>query len=331
MKKKILTGIAVAAASIAFEAAAMSLADASGKIAEAVGNPSLIADTVKQLSPSDQTAFLAKVNAAIDALPGSAEEKAAKYVDANKAALKAVSKENLAAMLAETFATVPPEALTVLNERFAADLFNRAADPANPVSDATMKQLAVDTMKTIQARNEGNNNAGVRDTFAILMFLRASNGTPADLRDTLVAGLPDAESRELAKTDWIPSAMGDGREKSYEPILAASDAGKMPDFAEAYGLMVTLNPVFSGALLADLASSVDASGRAGTVFTDATRLDPVEYALPFDTTDVGLNARPATLNPDAPFYSGYRRGSGTKGSNNASGESDTYPGQTTRW
>ena len=330
MNKRILTGIAAIAASVAFEAAAMSLADASGKIAEVVGNPSAMAETIKQLAPSDQTAFLAKVNAAIDALPGSAEEKAAKYLDANKAALKAVSKENLAAMLAETFATVPPEALTVINERFAADLFNRAADPANPVSDETMKNLAVETMKTIQARNEGNNNAGVRDTFAILMFLRASNGTPADLRDTLVAGLPDAESRELAKTDWIPAAMGDGREKSYEPILAASDAGKMPDFPETFGLMATLNPTFSGVLLADLASAVDESGRAGTVFTDATRLDPAEYALPFDTTDVGLNTRPKTLNPDAPYYSGYRRGGGTKGSNNASGEADTYANQTTR-
>jgi len=335
--KRILMGMAAAAVMAVTQAHAMSLADASGKVDEAINNPAVMTDIVKQLSPADQTAFLAKANAAIGNLPGSPEEKAAKYLDANKAAMKGTSKENRAAMLAETFATVPPEALTVINERFASDLCDRNADPANPISDDAMKALAVETMQKIQARNEGNDNASVRDAFAALMFIRASNGTPADLRDTLIQGLPTQEARDLARDEWFPAALGEGREKSYEPMLAAADASKMPALDEVYKLSLSDDRAMSMSVLSDLAATVDGKGYATTTYSGMF-LDDNRYALPAGMTQSGISNAPRTLDPANSWYGGYRRGGGSKGSNGAEGgsssggggESIPYPYQTTR-
>jgi len=329
--KRILMGMVATAVFAVTQAHAMSLADASSKVDGAINDPAAITDIVKQLAPADQTAFLAKVNAAIGNLPGSPEEKAAKYLEANKAAMKGTSKENRAAMLAETFATVPPEALTVINERFATDLCNRDADPANPISDDAMRALAVDTMQKIKARNEGNDNASVRDAFAALMFIRASNGTPADLRDTLIQGLPTQESRDLAKEEWFPAALGEGREKSYEPMLAAADAARMPVLDDVYSILAD-DVSTSGALLSDLAATVDDKGYAKGTYSSVF-LDESKYALPPSMTQSGLYAAPRSLNSDDAWYGGYRRGSGFKGSNGATTATDEsigYPFQTTR-
>lgn len=206
----------------------LTLADARAKIADAVKDPATMAATMKVLDAGDQVKFLADVNAAIAAMPGSNEAKAAKFLNANRTALQSAKKGNLTVLLAEVFATVPPEALTVINERFAADLFNRAADPSKTLSDEQFVTVAIDKVKAISARAATGDDAAVRTTFAILMFLRASNGTPVDLCDKLVAEL-DSSVRDLAKDEWIPSALGQGREQSYAPMLGAADAGLQPN------------------------------------------------------------------------------------------------------
>ena len=194
MKKLMVIGVAALVTMAMAQDKTISYADASVQIAEAAESADTMASVMKQLSAADQVKFLSKVNAAIAKQPGSPTENAAKFLAVNSAALKSAKKDNLTALLAETFATVPPEALTVINERFAADLFNRSADPSKPLSDAQFEKVATDTMKAIQARDASADNAGVRDTFAALMFLRASNGTPADLADKLVANMTDANA-----------------------------------------------------------------------------------------------------------------------------------------
>jgi NAD(P)-dependent dehydrogenase (short-subunit alcohol dehydrogenase family) len=129
-------------------------------------------------------------------------------------------------MLAEIYATSSLESLTVLNE----SLGGKVADGSKPEE---VKKVAVDTMKIIQARNAGDGNEGVRDGFAALMFIRSSNGKPADLRETLISGLP-ANSRELARDEWFPAALGEGREKSYEPMLAVGDGARQPELGEGW-------------------------------------------------------------------------------------------------
>lgn len=267
MKKITVWGMSVLFGVGMLSAEDLALSDARGRIAEAIGNPSQLTETISKLSADDQKAYLAEVNNVISKRAGSPEKKAATYLDANRAAMKGAKPRNLRNLLAETFATVPPEALTVINERFASELFNRAADPAQTFTDDQFKKIATGAMKVIKERNLGNEAAGVRNTFAILMFLRASNGTPEDLRQTLLALLPDDETRTLAKMEWIPAAMGEGQDKTYDPMLAAADSGKQPNEILVQRIS---GPTNLQALLADLGNfTVDNDKKSGMPATSA--------------------------------------------------------------
>ena len=227
--KKFLTvvGACVALAATAQDKV-VALAEARAGIGDVISKPAQMTAVMKRLSAADQTSFLAEVNSAIAKMPASNEEKTAKFLDVNAAALKGAKKGNLANLLAEVFATVPPESLTVVNERFAADLFNRSANPTRTITDAQFTDIAKNLFKKVQERNGTSDEAAVRNTFAILMLLRASNGTPQSLRDTLVADMTAAEARKLAQDEWISPAMGLGQDKTYDPMLGASDAGSAP-------------------------------------------------------------------------------------------------------
>ena len=134
--KKLLMVIAMAlAGTLVAQDKAMTLADARGKIGDVIADPASITAVMKQLSAADQTAYLAEVNAAISKMPGSTDEKTQKFLDVDTAALKGAKEGNLTALVAEVFATVPPNSLTVINERFAQDLFNRKADPSKTYTD----------------------------------------------------------------------------------------------------------------------------------------------------------------------------------------------------
>lgn len=295
MKRLILAAMAAAA----LPALALSLADARAKIGDAISDPAAMTEIVSQLDAADQVSFLADVNDAISNMPGSETEKISKFLDANTAAMKGAAPGNLPSMLAETFATVPPEALTVINEQFAANVFNRASDPAVNYTDEQFADIAKQTMAKVQERNASADNAGVRDAFAALMLVRASNGSPADLADTLIAGLPDEKTRELAASEWFPAALGQGQEKSYDPMLAASDAGEEPD----YNLVLQLSAIQAAdSMMLRLGSDVG--------------------AIPGDQDgglDEGLNKLPFFYNT-AVLYSGL----GTKGSGRKIGSGVVY-------
>lgn len=284
----VLTAMQAVAVLAAQETAAKSdgaktlpLAEARQKIDGVVDGSESIASLIKQLSAADQQTFLGDVNKAVSKMPASVEEKTAKHLNLNHAALKAVKGSgNVAALLAEVFATVPPEALTVINERFASDLFNRATDPKVTYTDAQFTDIALKLMETVNKRTAETDNASTRSAFAILMLLRASNGTPADLEDKLIATLPNADARELAKSEWIPSALGkDGRELGYEPILASADAGRRPDFDF---VLVIAGPQLLDSLLQDIGGkNVDGLSfmRTRSPVLDAA-LNPLEQQIP---------------------------------------------------
>lgn len=297
---------AVVASFVLVDVFALSLPEATAKITDITNDPALMTSVMKELSKDDQVAFLGRVNKAISSTKRSADAKTEAFLAVNKAALLA-RKGNLKALLAEVYATVPPAALTVVNERLAEDLFRRDANPSKPVDDANMKRLAVESMKVVQSRNVGNDNASVRDTFAILMFLRASKGTPADLADTLVAGLSDPESRELAKTSWIPSAMGAGAAKSYDPMLAVCEIEISDTPSPAANFLNRQGAaLLTGSLMSDLYSTVGKDGAPTVSFTE-TFLDPDKYALPEEGT-AGLNRVPRSLDPNDAWYPGHGRG-----------------------
>ena len=258
--------------------AQMSLADARGKIDKAIESPALMKELMQKLSAEDQRQFLADVNKAIGDMPASIEEKTAKYLNINHAALTAAQTGNTTALLAEVFATVPPEALTVINERFAVDLMSRSANPNVTYTDEQYTKLAVETMKKINERTEETDNGSTRSTFAILMFLRASNGTPEfleKLQDELVDTLKHDDAKELAKDEWIPAALGkDGREAGYEPILASADAGRRPDFAY---VLIIAGPQYLDSILEDIVGKN--TDQMSYIRTRSPVLDAVENPL----------------------------------------------------
>lgn len=324
--KKIL--IAAAAMVLSVNALAMSLAEASAKITDIIKDPSKMSSIAKELSADDQILFLKRVNSAIEGTKRSVDSKTELFCEVNKAALVSHKDGNLKSLVAEMFATVSPASLTVINEVFAQQLFNRKANPAKPVSDEAFKKHALSTMEAVQARTTGTDK-DVRDAFAILMFLRASEGTPADLKDILISKLSDEETRQLAKESWIPSAMAEGKAKTYDPMLAVADvsiedtpspAANFVNFQGATVLMVSL--------MSDVSATVDKKGTKPVVYSEMF-LDPNKYALPDEGT-AGLNRVPRSLDPNDPWYPGHHRDK-HKGDDISSGggESGGYRMQTT--
>ncbi|MBR1588638.1 MAG: hypothetical protein IJ658_09975 [Kiritimatiellae bacterium] len=255
-------------------------------VGECAQNPQKLKQTISTLPAEEQLEFLGAVNEAISKMPGSNEVKGAAFYEANRAAVTGAGKDNLKAVLAEVFATVPTEYLTEINERFAKELFSRTANPAHVPTDAEFVQLSTNTMAVVNARCQNAEDASVRETFAILMLVRASGGTPADLAQTLVSQLPDAQVRETALNEWIKAAMGDGQEQSYDPMLAASQAAdEEPDHAAVTSLVG--GRATSDALLADLAASTDVKSTAATIGAGAFR-EPGVPGAAVHQSDLGL-------------------------------------------
>ena len=310
--KKLLMVIAMAlAGTLVAQDKAMTLADARGKIGDVIADPASITAVMKQLSAADQTAYLAEVNAAISKMPGSTDEKTQKFLDVDTAALKGAKEGNLTALVAEVFATVPPNSLTVINERFAQDLFNRKADPSKTYTDEQYTAISKAVLDKVQDRTATADNAGVRNTFAILMLVRASEGSPADLRDQLVNELRDPATKELAQNEWISPALGQGQEKTYDPMLGASDAGDQPDLSLALTVPTTL-------ALEALAGDLATSGSLGDTSSSLTEkispifVDPMDPILSSELTGSGvaggLSRLPRTGDPVMPYNPSYKRG-----------------------
>jgi len=287
----------------------ISIADARSRIDKAIETPAVMTAIMRHLSAVDQKQFLADVNKAIADLPASVEEKAAKFLNVNHAALKGAAKGNATTLIAEVFATVPAEALTVINERFAIDLLDRSGNANATYTDEQFTKISTDVMAKVVERCAETDNAEPRCAFAILMLLRASGGTPTDLSDKLIDTLKTDEAKEMARNEWIPAALGkDDRKQSYEALLASADAGRRPDYDF---VLVIAGPQYGDSILHDiLGKNTDpmAFMSTRTPVLDAVE-NPLRHGLPIIGADI--NDRPDIM-PQAggdiepPPYSGQR-------------------------
>lgn len=243
-------GVQAADVKSAQATASLSLVDARSSIADVIASPAKMQSTITQLSAEDQCKFLAEVNAAIAKMPGSPTDRAAKFVEVTRAALKGAQKGNVAAMIAETFATVAPEALPSICESLSQDMLNRAADPRQTYTDAQFEKIAVELMEKINEKTADQENGVGRSAFAVTMLMKASNGSSEELLDKLVETLPES-SRDMVKQDLVKPVLSAGESTTaYEPLLAASDAGRRPDLAMT--LPIT-GVQFHDSVLADMA------------------------------------------------------------------------------
>ncbi len=285
--KKLAVLIGVCAALV--QAHALTLVEARAKIGDAANDAKVMAETTAALSAADQVTFLAQVNEAISKMPGSESDRTAKYYAANKAALTNAKKGNLSNLLAETYATVSLESLVVINERFATELFSRAA--GSGMTDAQFEQIAKSNMAKIQSRTAAGSESAERNTFAILMFVRAANGSPANLADTLINDMPDAQARQMAKAEWIPAALGDGQPKDYAPLLGSGEAEVAPIVdIQVYGPNIKRMNLLTELSSIDSAKGLQTGSFNNPIFLSDGVLDPIG--------DTGINRLPRWVDPN---------------------------------
>jgi len=290
---KSLVMFVVAALAVA-SSQALSLAEARGKTDAVIATPSEMTAVMKQLSADDQKGFVASVNKAMVKMPGSVEEKSAKVLNVDRAALRGAAKGNVTALLAEIFATAPVESLVVISEILAKDVLNRSANPSKTYTDEQFTEISKKVMTAVLDRVAGSDDAGVRSGFAAITMVRASNGSPASLADTLADMMGD--SAKIAKTEWFPAALGP--DKNFDLMLAATSAEKAPDVRTA--LRIAGPQRHELLLFALFTGDEDYLRELTDGFGDWSWVE---------TSDQGLYTIPRTLDPNDKAYPGYERGS----------------------
>ena len=295
--KKILMAM-IAAAGAFLLSAEMPRSEWHAKVGDCAQDPNMLKETISQLSSADKTAFLAEVNAAIDKMPGSSESKTAKFLAANRAAVAGAGAADRAAVLAEVYATVPPEALTVINEEFAKNEFARPAT----MSDDEYTNIVAQTMSKITQRTASAESGAVRAGFAGLMFIRAA-GVGSDIAsDVVVSSLP-SDVQGDAKNSWFPSALAEN--PSYDPILASAQAGDEPNAQVVLDLAPSQKV---DSMLGDLQAGKTDSGetaRSGTGVPASS--DSASSSDPQNNSLSGV-PRDRVQDPESSYYSGKSRG-----------------------
>jgi hypothetical protein len=194
------------------------------KVGECALDPVVLKSTISQLSSGDKVAFIAEINEAISKMPGSAEVKAAQFLAINRAAVRSVGSADRVAALAEVFATVPPESLAVINEEFAKSEFSRPSS----MDAERFTRIVKSVMAKIVQRCASSESGAVRSCFAGLMFVRAAGDAAEAAQAAVVSALP-ADAQLEARNNWIPAALGKEQTQSYDPMLAAAQAGEEPE------------------------------------------------------------------------------------------------------
>lgn len=241
MKKTLKVLFAVAGLTVS---AAMPRSEWHAKIGECVLDPVVLKTTISQLSSADKPAFLAEVNEAISKMPGSAEMKSAKFLLANRAAVAGAGSADRAVVLAEVFATVPPEDLTVIIEEFSKSEFSRPAT----MDDSQYTKIVASAISKIVQRCSSSELGNVRSAIAGLMFVKSA-GTAAEQAQKIVVDALPADSRNEAVNSWYPAALGKDQAQSYDPMLAAAQAGEEPDHT---AVIAIASAQITESMLADL-------------------------------------------------------------------------------
>ena len=253
MKKALMVLSAVAALAVS---AAMPRSEWHAKVGECALDPVVLKATVSQLSSGDKASFLAEVNEAISKMPGSAEVKAAQFLAANRAAVAGAGSADRAVVLAEVFATVPPEALTVIIEEFSKNEFSRPA----MMDDSQYTNIVASAMSKIVQRCSSSELGNIRSAMAGLMFVKSAGTAAEPTQNVVVDALPQDSRNEAANT-WYPAALGKDQAQSYDPMLAAAQAGEEPDHT---AVIAIFSAQVTESMLADLqAGSLPAAQAAG--------------------------------------------------------------------
>lgn len=194
----------------------------------------------QDLAKDDQVEFVRAVNQSMATYKASTPEKRLQTIYAvNRDAVKAASEKERKAVIAEVFATAPMDALPMITDRFASELFNRKAGGFSEKDDSFVEFASATLMRIRNRLFSGvptEQYPGARSVFAVICFLKASEGKPEDLRQSFLFYVLSG-SQELARKVWIPAALGeDGKAPSYQPILEAGYKGEEPAHANVHAM-----------------------------------------------------------------------------------------------
>ena len=240
------------------------------KIGASVTDVSVLRETFAQVAPEDRVEFTQRGLKAVTRMPVNPDEKAAVFVRTAVACIAGVSNAVKYAVIAEVFAGVPVEYLPVVTD----ELAKRFDQEYNHLSDQVYEQIASAAIKAAVERNAKTDEPSVRNTFAVLAFLRGAKSP--QLQDNLLALLPDDRMRKLVAS-WLPSAL---KERKYDALLAAADVDAA---TVSYDRMLHLLGVGTlDQLLYDLGTGIPLSRVTGSgVFAHASSrfTQPIDFGI----------------------------------------------------
>ena len=317
----------------------ISLEVAREKIPDVIADPNKMGDIMQQLVAEDQTTFLSDVNTAISKLQGfSYEEKTELFLNVNRAAVQNAAPGNLSNMVAEVFATVPPESLTAINENFGETIFNRSTDSSVTFTDQQFTDVSKAIVDKVQARTGDSPDAAVRTTFAVLMMVKASNGSPSasELSNALTADFAPADQL-AARNEWIPAALGSNNQvQTYDPLLGVEGVVTDVTYEEKSEILAPVKltgPQTLNAMLSDI--TLETVGEGGFMASsDFTERVMAQFNDPMATMDTVDDKRPETPGltidgEDPPWSSSNNNGDNTPLTPEAVVEPIGYKNQTT--
>jgi len=261
------------------DASALTRAQWLKKIGASVTQESVLRETVAKVLPEERVEFTQRVLKAVKRLPVSPEEKSASFVRTSVACIANASGDVRYKVIAEVFADVPVEFLPVVTE----ELAKRFDQEYNKLSDEAYERIASAAIKAAVARNAQTDEPSVRNTFAVLAFLRGAKNPK--LRDVLLALLPDDRMRGLAAS-WLDPALKD---RNYEGLLAAADVEPVTLSSES--LLRLVGHANMDRLLADMNAGQPASLIGGG---DLIQLPSYSIDQP---VDFGINRLPGPSTP----------------------------------
>lgn len=263
-----------AGAALAADAAFLTRAQWLKQVGASVTSEVVLRETLAQVSPEEKVEFTQRVLRAVTRMPVSPEEKSAAFIRTSVACIASVNGETKYKVISEVFAGVPIEFLPVVTE----ELAKRFDQEYNKLSDEQYEQIASDALKQVFARNVQTDAPSVRNTFAVIAFLRGAKN-PA-LQDKLLALLPDDRMRGLAAS-WLPPVLKD---RNYEALLAAADVEVVAmSYTEVLRLVGHSN---MDRLLAAMAAGIPLSHVTGA------NMDTLPSAGFDQPTDFGINRLP---------------------------------------
>jgi len=184
-----------------------------GKVAK---EPKAIRDIMVQVSEGEKVEFTQRVLKAITRMPLSPEDKQKLLISASIECIRStrIKNDERYKIIAEIIAVVPVEFLPGV----IGDLSLRFDPQLNKLTDEQFKEMADKTIKLAVERNKATDDPTVRNTFAMLLFLKATIQPLTDnVQALLMTCLPDDASRDLAK-GYIAEAL----KGNYEPLLTAA-------------------------------------------------------------------------------------------------------------